>query len=108
MTGTDAKGRELTFKHPAVQSAMMFFGELLCLVPFFISYWRSTAGSGATGKQSSSGFRSETTAHKLRTLLTFGLPAFCDAGATTMLNIGLFYTYALTVPQAPWLNMWGA
>ncbi|CAL5225386.1 g8193 [Coccomyxa viridis] len=94
VTGTDAKGRELTFKHPAVQSAMMFFGELLCLVPFFISYWRSTAGSGGAGKRSPSGFRSETPAHKLRTLLTFGLPAFCDAGATTMLNIGLFYTYA--------------
>jgi len=89
VTGTDAKRRELTFKHPAVQSAMMFFGELLCLVPFFISYWLSTAGSGAAGKR---GFPSETRAHKLRTLLTFAMPAFCDAGATTMLNIGLFYT----------------
>ena len=52
--------------------------------------------AGGTGKQSSSGkFRSESAAHKLKTLLTFGLPAFCDAGATTMLNIGLFYTCAI-------------
>lgn len=92
VTGTDARGRELTFKHPAVQSAMMFLGEFLCLIPFFIHYWHSSAGSRATGKQASPGFRGETAAHKLKTLLTFGLPAFCDAGATTMLNIGLFYT----------------
>jgi hypothetical protein len=89
--GTDAQGRELNFKHPAVQSTMMFFGEFLCLVPFFIQYWRKSAGSGAAGKQSS-GFHTETAAHKLKTLLTFGMPAICDAGATTMLNIGLFYT----------------
>ena len=46
MTGADDHGQELTFKHPAVQSAMMFLGEFLCLVPFFIHYWRSTASSG--------------------------------------------------------------
>ena len=48
MTGADAHGQEQTFKHPAVQSAMMFLGEFLCLVPFFIHYWRSTASSGGS------------------------------------------------------------
>ena len=46
VTGADAHGQDQTFKHPAVQSAMMFLGEFLCLVPFFIHYWHSTASSG--------------------------------------------------------------
>ena len=50
VTGADAHGQEQTFKHPAVQSAMMFLGEFLCLVPFFIHYWRSTAGSGGSSE----------------------------------------------------------
>ena len=48
VTGADAHGQEQTFKHPAVQSAMMFLGEFLCLVPFFIHYWWSTASSGGS------------------------------------------------------------
>jgi hypothetical protein len=32
--------------------------------------------------------------HGWRTFFTFALPAICDAGATTLLNVGLFYTCA--------------
>ena len=32
------------------------------------------------------------TGHGRRTFFTFALPAMCDAGATTLLNIGLYYT----------------
>jgi hypothetical protein len=88
--GHDGSGQELTFKHPAVQSAFMFLGEFLCLIPFFIYTWRDRR-PGRKGA-AVGGFHTETTAHKLKTFITFGLPALCDAGATTMLNIGLFYT----------------
>ena len=69
--GSDAKGRELFFKHPAVQSAFMFLGESLCLVFFFIHSWSK---AGPKEWQPRRGFHAETTAHKLKTLLTFGLP----------------------------------
>ncbi len=90
VVGHDRKGQELTFKHPAVQSAFMFLGEFLCLIPFFLYTW--TSRSPIKASLPARGFPAETTAHKLKTLVIFGLPALCDAGATTMLNIGLFYT----------------
>jgi hypothetical protein len=39
VVGEDAKGHVLTFKHPAVQTAFMFLGEALCLIPFLIRRW---------------------------------------------------------------------
>lgn len=39
VVGKAADGTPLTFKHPAVQSACMFLGELLCLVPHFMHMW---------------------------------------------------------------------
>jgi hypothetical protein len=40
VVGTLPDGTPLTFKHPAVQSACMFFGESLCLIPYFYMRWR--------------------------------------------------------------------
>jgi hypothetical protein len=40
VVGTLPDGSPLTFKHPAVQSACMFFGESLCLIPYFYMRWR--------------------------------------------------------------------
>eukprot|EP00882_Tetradesmus_deserticola_P026037 GHRQ01028645.1.p2 GENE.GHRQ01028645.1~~GHRQ01028645.1.p2 ORF type:complete len:107 (+),score=38.78 GHRQ01028645.1:668-988(+) len=40
VVGTLPDGTPLTFKHPAVQSACMFFGESLCLIPYFVMRWR--------------------------------------------------------------------
>ena len=40
------------------------------------------------------GFHGESSDHKLRTLLSFLVPTLCDAFATTLLNVGLFYTCA--------------
>ncbi|EIE26741.1 hypothetical protein COCSUDRAFT_4914, partial [Coccomyxa subellipsoidea C-169] len=82
------------FKHPAVQSAFMFLGEFLCLIPFLLHTWHKK--SVQKGDVPARGFHTESAAHKFKTLLTFGLPTLCDAAATTMLNIGLFYTYAST------------
>lgn len=45
MVGEDSKGRPLTFKHPAVQTAFMFAGESLCLIPFLLRrWWKSASG----------------------------------------------------------------
>lgn len=88
--GTDHHGAPIFFKHPAVQTAFMFAGEALCLIPFFIGQLlrkRSTAGPAAAQG-------AEPHRDSLRTALMFALPAMCDAGATTLLNLGLFYTYA--------------
>lgn len=92
--GHTADGKDLTFKHPAVQSAFMFLGETLCLIPYFFLRWRKRrrkiAEFGAPVVSSSS--RSNKRTRRLRITAAFALPAFCDAGATTLLNIGLYYT----------------
>ncbi len=90
VVGYDKSGHELPFKHPAVQSAFMFLGEFLCLIPFLLHTWHKK--SVQKGDVPARGFHTESAAHKFKTLLTFGLPTLCDAAATTMLNIGLFYT----------------
>ena len=33
-------GTAVTFKHPLVQSAIMFMGECLCFVPYFVLRYR--------------------------------------------------------------------
>ena len=44
--------------------------------------------------------------HGWRTFFTFALPAICDAGATTLLNVGLYYTCATSHdPHAPTVRM---
>ncbi|KAG7669419.1 hypothetical protein Ndes2526B_g05744 [Nannochloris sp. 'desiccata'] len=106
VVGTDSAGKPLLFKHPAVQTAFMFAGEALCLIPFFIGQWMKsdTATSSTPRNQqqlssadgiSNSNICTKTTAAMFRsTALAFTLPAICDAGATTLLNLGLYYTYA--------------
>ena len=80
------------FKHPAVQTACMFAGETLCLIPYFIGQWMK----GDTSRTYSvDGVSSGSKVALLRkTAFAFSLPALCDAAATTLLNLGLYYTYA--------------
>lgn len=86
--GYDKAGHPVTFQHPAIQSAFMFLGEFLCLFPYLIISWRN---QNVRGRQSA--FQRQQGNQKLTALFSFSLPALCDAGATTMLNVGLFYTY---------------
>jgi hypothetical protein len=37
----DWRGKPVTFYHPAVQSAVMFLGEFLCLFPYLMYRWRA-------------------------------------------------------------------
>lgn len=65
----------------------MFLGEFCCLIPYLIICWRQQR---VRGRQSA--FQKQSGAQQLKAFISFGLPAICDAGATTMLNVGLFYT----------------
>ena len=92
--GRSRTGEELTFKHPAVQSAFMFLGETLCFLPYFFLRWqkkrRHKVEHGAA--YVSSGASSSRQKRRLRIMAAFALPALCDAAATTLLNVGLYYT----------------
>jgi drug/metabolite transporter (DMT)-like permease len=63
----------LAFDHPYFQSGIMFFGELLCLIPYFIITRQEKTEAG---------------------FWQYSLPAGCDLLATTMSNIGLILTSA--------------
>ena len=92
--GRTKSGEELTFKHPAVQSAFMFLGETLCFLPYFFLRWRKQQRHKAQfgAAYVSSGASSSRQKRRLRIIAAFALPALCDAAATTLLNIGLYYT----------------
>eukprot|EP00798_Chlamydomonas_sp_ICE-L_P022126 gene22126-29187_t len=81
-------GASRFFKHPALQAGFMFFGEALCLIPYFIFKFQKVEAR-STKKRKTKQF-------DFKTVLMFALPAMCDATATTLLNIGLFYTYTST------------
>lgn len=92
--GRTITGEELTFKHPAVQSAFMFLGETLCFLPYFFLRWRKQRRHKAEHGAAyvSSGASSSRQKRRLRIMAAFALPALCDAAATTLLNVGLYYT----------------
>lgn len=89
-----------TFSHPAVQSAQMFVGEMLCLVPYLFA----RLGAKKTGGEKVSDsdpeavleayFRERSARAKVISIVGFAVPAFCDALATTLLNLGLLLTFA--------------
>jgi hypothetical protein len=92
--GQTSSGQELTFKHPAVQSAFMFLGETLCFIPYFFLRWRKQRRHKAEHGAAyvSSGASGSKRKRRLRIIAAFALPALCDAAATTLLNVGLYYT----------------
>ena len=94
VVGEDAHGRPQTFKHPVVQTACMFGGECLCLVIYLLGrLYRRVAGPPPA--EAATPAAAATTSKRLgRTVWAFALPALCDSGATTLLNLGLYYTYA--------------
>lgn len=92
MVGHTHGGRPLTFKHPAVQSACMFAGEFLCLLLYLLMQWRKKKTSQTDPLQGDLAVEPDTQRHSLKCLLSFALPTVCDAAATTLLNLGLFFT----------------
>jgi hypothetical protein len=39
VVGQTRDGEDVYFQHPSVQCGFMFFGEFLCLVPYFVWKW---------------------------------------------------------------------
>lgn len=105
-------GPPTPFEHPFSQTAAMFTGELLCLAAYYISilpFWRrgktaSAAAASTSGEEGASLVENDGLATdddsqakkkkpKLNPLILW-IPACCDLGGTTLLNVGLFLTYA--------------
>ncbi|EFJ46787.1 hypothetical protein VOLCADRAFT_92585 [Volvox carteri f. nagariensis] len=68
----------------------MFFGEMLCLLPFFLLEWRYSGAKSRVRRRAE--LQRLGPAFRMRRVLVFAVPAACDAVATTLLNVGLFYT----------------
>lgn len=94
VVGHDSKGEPRYFQHPVVQSAMMFLGELLCLIPYTVSFLAQRWAEGPDTAHGGGIRERRRSAHSIQALLAFSIPAACDACGTTLLNIGLFFTYA--------------
>ena len=67
----------------------MFAGEALCLVPFLLRRWYKAVRRSTPLSEDEAAARS---LRLRRSFWVFGVPALCDAGASTLLNLGLFYT----------------
>ena len=91
MVGHTHSGVPRSFKHPAVQSACMFAGEFLCLLLYVAMQWRKSKTSRPDPQRMLS-LEPDTERHSIKCLLSFALPTICDAAATTLLNLGLFFT----------------
>lgn len=71
----------------------MFLGEALCLLPFALRRWYKAHQAKHSSAPPPSPEEAAAARHRLRrSFIVFSLPALCDAAATTMLNLGLFYT----------------
>eukprot|EP00898_Chlorokybus_atmophyticus_P008751 jgi/Chlat1/8878/Chrsp92S08195 len=86
VVGQAPDGSLLYFQHPGFQTACMFLGEALCLVAYIVH-------KGLKRRYQSKPQQSRP-ANTLPKVLTFALPTICDASATTLMNVGLFFTYA--------------
>lgn len=96
-------GQPVTFKHPAVQSGLMFAGEFGCLIIYIIitcsKSKQQSVDTSTVQFQDSLSPAAEPDRHSRHTWragLAFLLPACLDALATTLLNLGLYYTFAST------------
>lgn len=92
IVGADAAGRPIAFFHPGFQTACMFAGEALCLVPFALQRWarRHSVRRAALSVDERAAARRRL--HKAA--LAFAVPTLCDICGTTLLNTGLFFTTA--------------
>jgi len=97
-------GPPTAFEHPFSQTAAMFLGELLCLFVFYLTllpkYFSKKESSGEeneslTQSDALAGDDSQAKQKKPKlNPLVLWIPACCDLGGTTLLNVGLFLTYA--------------
>lgn len=68
----------------------MFMGEMLCLIPAFFSLaWGCLCKSGEPEVDKGEGSFKKS----LKAFFSFAVPAMCDVSGTTLLNVGIFFTY---------------
>ncbi len=110
-------GPPTPFEHPFSQTAAMFTGELLCLAAYYISilpFWRrgktaSAAAASTSGEEGASlvendglvtddDSQAKKKKPKLNPLILW-IPACCDLGGTTLLNVGLFLVRIFVVVE---------
>jgi len=89
MTSESLDGTQKKFNHPFVQAIGMFLGEMLCMLAFWFTRWR-------TSRQQRDPYPdiTDTNAPKKFNPLIFLPPALCDMTATSLQYIGLTLTYA--------------
>lgn len=96
--GTDEQGRSILFQHPVIQTICMFLGESLCFIPYLIKQLFTSPPSSNSRTRNIDAANSATRAPSApvfrRTITAFAIPAACDMLATTLLNLGLYYTFA--------------
>eukprot|EP00892_Ulva_mutabilis_P004515 jgi/Ulvmu1/2435/UM134_0016.1 len=59
VVGRTPDGAPLAFYHPAVQSACMFLGEFLCIIPYLIQRWRAWSGKRRQEAETANGSNHE-------------------------------------------------
>jgi len=91
-------GETKDFNHPFFQAACMFFGELCCLFVFKISQLRNRPRADSDGRlqyvEITSQEDGELSPARNWNPVIFLLPACCDMTATSLMYIGLSWTYA--------------
>jgi len=88
-------GAPILFSHPAFQTALMFGGELMCLLPWLFFRARRRAAKRRRDPSYAPGLDAAgRRALGARRAAAFALPALCDAAASTAMNAGLALTSA--------------
>jgi len=97
----DIRGEKTEFNHPFFQAACMFFGELCCLFVFKINEFRKGRAAAAGSNMRYVAIQNEDVGESPRSdeptqwnPVIFLLPACCDMTATSLMYIGLSWTYA--------------
>ena len=90
VVGHDEAGLALNFKHPAVQTSMMFAGEALLLIPYLLRRWWKAEERAQRPQEE----KDLADVRLRKTFWLFAIPAMFDACGTTLLNLGLYYTCA--------------
>jgi drug/metabolite transporter (DMT)-like permease len=91
--GQKRDGTPITFKHPVFQSLLMFGGESLCLMAYFLLRLRKRIRR-QQGLEPKSLGRKQGSLFFLKRSLIFIIPSLLDAVGATVLNLALYYTYA--------------
>lgn len=94
------EGENKLFNHPFFQACCMFFGEMCCFAVFKLGEWRERRSSAGTRYLQIEGGDDAEVDDEGRPLksdwnpVLFALPACCDMTATSLMYIGLSWTYA--------------